>query len=76
VKPNGTLFSVTNPAAATFLSFTMSTSTANPDCAQACGRPSVQTLWNITLNANKLGYKFVCVSSFLLSVFLTTDQHH
>jgi hypothetical protein len=69
VKPNGTLFSVTNPVAATFPSFTLSTTTLNPECAQACGRPSVQTLWNITLNANKLGYKFVCVSSSLLSIF-------
>ncbi|KAJ7511616.1 hypothetical protein B0H11DRAFT_1952265 [Mycena galericulata] len=59
VKPSGTLFSVTNPVAATFLSFTLSATTLNPDCAQACGRPSVQTFWNITLNANKLGYNII-----------------
>ncbi|KAJ7777536.1 hypothetical protein DFH07DRAFT_797189 [Mycena maculata] len=69
---NGTLFSVYNPSAhtgsttlRTYLSFTLSNTTSNPTCAQLCGRPSVQTLWNITPSANKLGYNIIDPNSKL-----------
>ncbi|KAJ7291118.1 hypothetical protein C8J57DRAFT_1458073 [Mycena rebaudengoi] len=60
IAPAGTLFTVKNTNRVTFLSFTMAGTNpgVSPVCAQACGNPT-QTVWNITANANGLGFNII-----------------
>ncbi|KAJ6601331.1 hypothetical protein DFH09DRAFT_1127474 [Mycena vulgaris] len=48
IQPVGSLFNITNPSAPTVLSFTTATNGVNPTCAQICGHPTAQNLWNVT----------------------------
>ncbi|KAJ6511047.1 hypothetical protein C8R45DRAFT_965974 [Mycena sanguinolenta] len=52
----GTVFNILNPLLSTFLSYTGATSGFDPICTQICSQPNVNTQWNITLSANKLGF--------------------
>ncbi|KAJ6539759.1 hypothetical protein B0H19DRAFT_1180419 [Mycena capillaripes] len=65
ISPSGTLFTVANPFVGTSLSFTMAGNGLNPTSAQLCGHPTVKTTWNITANANGLGYNIIEAASKL-----------
>ncbi|KAJ7079972.1 hypothetical protein B0H15DRAFT_490864 [Mycena belliarum] len=53
IEPAGTQFTVLNPFASTFLSFTTVANGVKPTSAQVCGHPTVNTAW--TIAASKLG---------------------